>query len=246
MKTQKLLIAIILVLMLSGISIAAAKACPTQSCNQPQCNYSSSNNCFQCLNLPQSSVTLTITSGAYVVPITIVLSHVPSGYTVTSQTYNGFCIDLLTTINNYKAYSATLESSLCKSTTWNEINFILNHQNQGTPQDVQAAIWLIEGYNTQQISTYGQITVTSNAQTLYCEAKAFGRCFTPCAGQEVAIICHVPGSQTTIIEICMPHCYYNYGYCYYGGCGYKQGCNEYWSFCNGYDIDSCGYNGYCH
>ena len=229
MKTQKLFVAIIAILMLSGIAMAmaTAKACPTQSCNQPQCNYSYPDNCYQCLNLPRSSVTLTITSAAYAVPITIVLSNVPSGYAVTNQAYNGFCIDLLATINDYQAYSATLESSLCKSITWNQINFILNHQNQGTPQDVQAAIWLIEGYSSQQISTDGQITVTSNALTLYNEAKVFGICFTPRAGQEAAIICCVPGSQTTIIEICMPHCYCNNFCGCYGGWSFNQGCETY-------------------
>jgi hypothetical protein len=200
MKT-KALILLIAILIVSVPLISTASACsPTNNYYSPQvCSWP---------ELPNSAVTLRITSGAYDVPISITLSNVPSGYDITNATYTGWCIGLLVSIRNEIDYSATVNASSIQNKTMNQINYILNHK-QGTSQDVQAAMWLILGFNADQIKTYGNIVVTSTALTMYRNALRYGGCFSPGSGEIVALICFVKGYQTTIIEV-EKDCYYTW------------------------------------
>ncbi len=153
-------------------------------------------------NLPSTPVTVDVTSGINVYPLTIVLSGVPAGFDVTNKAYTGFCIDLLTTINPGQDYSAILISSLGLSTTWNKINYILNNQ-QGTAQDVQAAIWLVEGFTDAEILSNAGFDPSATADAMVTAANAHSG-FTPGPGQIVAVWCDVTGGQDVLIELTIP------------------------------------------
>jgi hypothetical protein len=237
MNTRKLSIALVAFLMLSVVLVGTVYACPTSNCNQkpiqcPSLDY------YSCLKLPTSSVTVTV-GPAGVYPFQIVLSGVPSGYDVINNfAYNGWCADLLTTIQENTPLTAALSSSLCKlppiyaSTQWNMVNYILNNK-QGTGEDVQAAIWLALGFTAAQIQTnagsgFSYNSATANA--MLCAAKAHSGCFDACFNKIVAVIVTVKGSQTTIIELKNP-CSCNWA-CYWNQCGCNWGCNWNLAGCN--------------
>jgi hypothetical protein len=154
-------------------------------------------------NLPATPVTVTVTTGAGVYPLTAVLSNVPAGYDVSNGAYTGWCHDLLTTITHDTPYSAVLISSLSLPTPWDKINYILNHKT-GTGQDVQAAIWLTQGFSGAQILANAGFSPSAVAITLYNNANANGGGFVPGPGQIVAVLADVEGGQDLIIELRQP------------------------------------------
>jgi hypothetical protein len=154
-------------------------------------------------NLPSTPVTVTVAVGPGVYPLTIVLSDVPAGYDVTNGAYTGWCHDLLTGIKAFTPYSAVLISSLSQPTPWDKINYILNHKT-GTPEDVQAAIWLIEGFTAAEILANAGFSPSATALALYSDANANGGGFFPGPGQIVAVIVNVEGGQDLLIELLVP------------------------------------------
>jgi hypothetical protein len=232
MNSRKLSIALVAFLMLSAVLVGTVSACPTSYRNQNPIQFPSPYYCSS-LKLPTSTVTATV-GPAGVYPFQIILSGVPKGYDVINNfAYNGWCADLLTSIQENTPLTATLSSSLCKSppvyTTiqWNMVNYILNHK-QGTPEDVQAAIWLALGFTAPQIQTnagsgFSYDSATANA--MLCAAKAHSGCLNACFDKIVAVIVTVEGSQTTIIELknpcnCNWDCWWNQHGCNWG-CGYN-------------------------
>jgi hypothetical protein len=160
-------------------------------------------------NLPTSSLSVNLTNVPGLYPLTVVLSGVPSGYDVTNQAYTGFCVNLTVDISGYTIYSATLKSSLTMGSPWDKINYILNNQGAATAQDVQAAIWLVEGYTAAQITSLAGFTPTAAALALYSNAELYGNSFVPSAGQILAVRVQVSGGQNLLIELRMPSDYGN-------------------------------------
>jgi len=184
MKIRKVAILMLSLMMISMILLASAKASTFP-------------------NLPSTPVTVTVTTGPGVYPLTVVLSDVPAGYDVNNQTYTGWCDDLLTTISHDNPYSALLISSLTLSTPWDKINYILNHKT-GTAQDVQAAIWLTEGFSAAQILANAGFSPSATAIALYNDADANGGDFVSGPGETVAVLADVEGGQDLIIELTVP------------------------------------------
>jgi hypothetical protein len=235
MNSRKLSIALVLFLMLAAVLVGSASACPTTGVNPQSIQCPSLNHCPY-PNLPTSPVDIYINSVPAVYPTQTILSGVPKGYDVTNTGYIGWCVDLLTDIQVYTTYSATLSSSLCKSpsygtsTEWNMVNYILNNVPAGaTGQDIQVAIWLAFGFTATQIQTvagpYG-FSVTATAQNMYNAAKAHASCFDACFDKIIAVIVTVPGCQTTMIELKNPCCC-NWG-CYWDqtGCNWHSYCDQ--------------------
>lgn len=257
MNSKKMSIAVIAFLTLAVMLIGTASACTTTNYNPPsnQCSYS---NYCSCLKLPPT-VTMTIPSAAGVFPFQEVLSGFPpTGYSVTDTSYVAFCADLSTTIYLGTTYTAELSSSLCGSPQfgnpceWNQVNYILNNNN-GNGYDIQAAIWLIFGFNAGQIqalaglsSAYAGFSAepSTAALQMYHNALAYGRCFDACYDKIIAVIVCVPGYQTTLIELKNPCCC-SWG-CYWDKCGCDWGhcldqCGSSW----GCDVNRGDGNNYC-
>ena len=105
------------------------------------------------LGLPDFTATtdLASTGNGY---FNFTLQNVPSGTTVTNQTYAAWCgawhnsalqTDGTTGAPMYNTYSSSFPSgykSIVPGNNWNMVNYILNNK-KGTVQDVQDAIWLV-------------------------------------------------------------------------------------------------------
>jgi len=182
MKFAKVIVLLLSVLMLSGVFVFSAKAATFP-------------------NLPTSPVNVKVTSGIDVYPLSVLLSGVGTGFDVSNQAYTGFCVDLLTLILPDKDYVATLKSSLSLATPWDKINYVLNHQGSATARDIQAAIWLVEGFTAGQIQTYADFTPSAAAIQLANDANAYGAGYVPGAGGIVAVWCDVTNGQDLLIEL---------------------------------------------
>jgi hypothetical protein len=84
---------------------------------------------------------------------------------------------------------------------WDQVNYLLNNK-QGTPNDVQAAIWML-------IWGSSQYTVTAAAQAMIDDASANGPGFCPGPGEVLAVLLLVDGVssmgfQDSFIEITLP------------------------------------------
>jgi hypothetical protein len=87
---------------------------------------------------------------------------------------------------------------------WDEVNYLLNHK-QGTPNDVQAALWLLIWGSSVTIPP------SATAYAMVNDANANGPGFMPGPGEVVAIILYTgdggigpEGWQDTMIEVPVP------------------------------------------
>jgi hypothetical protein len=192
MKTKNLSIALLSMLMFSGVlmTTVTAKSWPS---------------------LPPGTVTLGISNQTpWTFPWDVVLSNVPAGFDVSNGAYTGWCVDVTHFIDRSLTYPVKLYSSLSppvpvKGYPWSMINYILNHEDAGTPADVQDAIWyFVNGgaWYTWAISH----THTAEAELIVDDAIAYGAGYTPGPGDILAIIC-LPQpftSQMLVIELQVP------------------------------------------
>jgi hypothetical protein len=195
MKTKKLVIAVLSLLMLSGIVMTAVKADPWPS-------------------LPTSTVTLEITNQTpWTFPFVIALSNVPGGYDVSNGEYTGWCVDITHGIVRGVEYQVNLYSSLSPltevpSVQWDMINYILNHKDDGTGADIQDALWYF--INGGAWYTWGvSHTHTATAEAIVADAIANSAGYAPGEGDTLAIICLPEGepcerAQMLVIELTVP------------------------------------------
>ena len=159
-------------------------------------------------SLPGTPVTISVNTGADTYPLAIVLSGVPAGFDVLDGAYVGWCFSLLEPIVPFTPINpVTLSASF---TDFNEINYLLNHEGSGTPHDVQAAIWIIQGFTTAEIATnaggiFNQGYDFSTAIALANAAVTNGASFVPGPGEIVAVECIAPaGTQDVLIQLTVP------------------------------------------
>ncbi|HYE76737.1 MAG TPA: hypothetical protein VEI97_02015 [bacterium] len=129
------------------------------------------------------------------------LYNVGSGYSVQSGIpYTGWCVDLfhylvpgqLKTGHLYSSVGAILPAHL-QDDDWDMVNYILNHK-QGTPMDVQYAIWFFIGG--------GAYPSDPEARAMIQEAQLRGEGYIPGSGDVTAIIVDAGlSTQITIIEV---------------------------------------------
>jgi hypothetical protein len=164
------------------------------------------------LSLPTSPVTVshgTWNAGSNST-IEITLSDVSPGYDVINGIYAGWCAE-----DNYQddldgafylldsTDPEALASCDWENDNWDLVNYLLNHQN-GTIEDVQAAIWVLLGYYG------GTFAITTEAQNMIDEAEAMGEGFVPAPGEVTAVVICVDGPsgsdsyQDTLIEVEVP------------------------------------------
>ena len=180
MKTKHIVIVILALLMLSSTTLlATVKA----SAAWP--------------NLPLTTVQLTVVNGTGSYFIST-LSGVPVGFAVSNGVYPGWCVDTSTTMTRSVSHNVTLYSSLSppaalSGINWIAINYILNHDQGFSMNDVQQAIWVFtDGY-----APYPAIQALVNA------ANA-NPTYDPTTGEVLAIIClkqNDPHAQNTIIAL---------------------------------------------
>ena len=227
MKKLVLVVAILSMLMLSGILMTAANAAPVFP------------------NLPTSSVNETVVAGTTTY-LDITLSSVGTGFDVTSGTYSGWCADLDHNIDAGPTYVVVLESSLSASlplyftsTNWHEVNYVLNHEVGTDVNQIQEAIWYFtDGYNPP--------TTDANAWSMINSALANPN-YTPGTGAMLAVLC-IPtdyvsnaqtafSAQTALIELKVPGTCGGHGSCGYY-CGSHTCSDRCWQGCHNF-IDSC-------
>ena len=199
MKIKKLSIALLTVLMLSGILMTYAFAAPFP-------------------NLPATEVTLNQNNlTPYDYPFVSQLSNVPGGYDVSNGIYTGWCLDLVGTVTRGVDYQVLLYSSLSLSLPapfgsfpWDMINYVLNHK-LGTGTDISQAIWYFVNGNAwptgAQLPGYPfPLPPSTLAQAMVTDALANGSGFVPGPGEIVAVICAPTdvNAQDTIIELTVP------------------------------------------
>jgi hypothetical protein len=188
MTKMKLLVLFLFALTFSGLILPSAMAAPAFP------------------KLPNQGVTLTVAVGPDTYPLILVLSDVPNNYDVTNGAYNGWCFSLLETITPFVAINpVTLTSTFTDSKM---INYLLNNRDSGTPHDVQAAIWIIQGFSTGDIITNAHFSPSydfSTANALAGDAESNGGNFVPGPGQIIAVLCVPPGDeQDVLIELRVP------------------------------------------
>jgi hypothetical protein len=162
------------------------------------------------LNLPSTPVVLEAfdSTQAY---FNTTLSSVPSGYDVSNSTYLGWCIDKSAQMDrspnqhHVNLYSSLAPSGVFVGQAWDMVNYVLNHK-QGTPADIQDAIWHFISFTTDIYNTTRPL-----AQAMINDAVANGTGFVPSESQKVAVICNpstlFPGEgpvQISIIELAVP------------------------------------------
>ncbi len=189
MKKTKILVLLLIFAMLSGVFMLSAQA-------------------LEFPKLPTQPVTLTVEVDVDTYPLLIELSDVPNGFDVADGVYTGWCFSLLEGIvPNTAINPVTLTYPFTDS---DKINYLLNNQDDGTSHDVQAAIWIIQGFTTSQIITSAGGTFTSSydfstAENLAEDAEANGVGFVPGPGQILSVLCIPPGNeQDVLIQLCVP------------------------------------------
>jgi len=152
------------------------------------------------LNLPSTPITIEVSNGTESY-FNTQLSNVPAGYDVTNATYHGWCVDrtvIMTrspAIHAVRLYTSTNPPEQLATEKWDMVNYILNHK-QGTPGDIQQAIWYF-------INMVGNYTPTSTiARAIVNDTLANGNGFIPGNDQTIAVICF-PGDlpQPTSVQI---------------------------------------------
>jgi len=170
MKTKKIALAILSVLMLFGLLMTTVNATSFP-------------------NLPSEEVTMTLTgSPEGYWPGTATLSSVPSGYDVQNGPYKAWCSQFYEYISyaSIQSYQVTLVSSIGLGTPWDKINYLLNH-NTGQDMDLQVAIWLLFNVNPDDIKEEYGDQVSTDAQAMFNDANSNGAGFVPSTGQLVAV-----------------------------------------------------------
>jgi hypothetical protein len=145
----------------------------------------------------------------------VTLGGVPPGYDVGNRTYAGWCIE-----DNHRAdvpdgslvmlLDSTDPPVLCSpgdypGIDWALINYLLNHQ-QGTINEVQAAMWEVAGTNDPSSPS---LPLTPTANDMVTDTLLNGPGFMPGPGDVVAVILcgdglGPDGFQDTIIEVPIP------------------------------------------
>ena len=159
------------------------------------------------LNLPLTPITASQNLVAPNSFFATTLSGVGAGFDITNATYLGWCGDSqfapvvpTQAVTAYSTYSATLPANAANA-AWPKVNHVLNNKI-GTPDEIQAAIWLLLTGTT----TYD---VTANVTAMLNAANA-NPGFVPAAGQKVAVLLYIDGFapagpvQDTIIEVVVP------------------------------------------
>jgi hypothetical protein len=196
LKTKKLVIAVLSFLLLSGILITAVTAKTWPS-------------------LPNKAVTLEITNlTPWTFPFVIALSGVPGGFDVSDGLYTGWCVDVTHFIERGVEYQVNLYSSLSppaevSSVQWDMINYILNHKDAGTGDDIQDALWYFINGGAYFTSWGKPHTTSATTEAIVADAIANGAGYTPGTGDTVAIICLPTGTpeeraQMLVIELTIP------------------------------------------
>lgn len=150
-----------------------------------------------------SNVTIQVNTERDTFPFTTIISDVPAGFGITNGTFTGYCCEMLATLSGYTPYNATLSSTLELDDSWNKINYMLNHK-QGTSRDVQAAIWLLQGYTIEEIEITSGFTPSTFAIAMCNDAELNGAEFIHGPSQILAIKCDLEYDQDQIIEYRLP------------------------------------------
>jgi hypothetical protein len=136
------------------------------------------------IHLPAGPVTMIATDGdlSY---FDIELSDVPSNLDVGNGLYQGWCAALGVvmprskelTVQLYNSYDPMLPSVIYEE-NWYKINYILNHRNGATQNDMQTAFWHL-------LCDYPYASLTSSAKALVDTAQDG---FIPQPGEMIAIL----------------------------------------------------------
>ena len=164
-------------------------------------------------SLPPGQVQFTLTLGPTKWPGTVVFSGISGQaggpFDVSDGVpYTAWCAQFHKDIVPGDPYMATLISSLGLGTTWNKINYLLNH-NTGEDLDMQVAIWLLLGVSSGDIAARYGLDPNyhpADALAMYNAANtAAGAAFVPGTGQLVAVeVVTVGDAQDLIIELTIP------------------------------------------
>lgn len=136
----------------------------------------------------------------------VVFSGIPANAVFTNGSYYGWCIDYNTGVESavvyhgllYNSYSTNLPAIL-QGPSWDKINYLLNHK-QGTPDQVQNAIWWLLGQTNAP-------TCDEAAQAMVDAAETNGAGFAPTNGQVYGVLV-VPQEevQRLLVEtVCVPN-----------------------------------------
>ena len=193
MKTNKIVLALLGILMIFGLMMTTVSAAPTFP------------------NLPPNQVNMIVTFGEPILnrwPSTAVFSGIPMGYDVqNSVAYTAWCAEFYSPITSGNSYQVTLESSLGISTTWNKVNYLLNH-NSGQDLDLQVAIWLLLGTAQSDITErYGATQPSTDALNMFNVANTNGGTFIPSVGNFIAVIANSGADYQDIIIQLRKTCY---------------------------------------
>jgi hypothetical protein len=134
-----------------------------------------------------------------------------TGFSITDGNYPGWCIDnpdsnVLEVSMAFPMISSydSAASSLFPATPWPKINYVLNHKQSATFQDVQQAIWMLIFGNSA-----GHFPVTAAVTTMLNGANANPN-YVPPAGGVLAVLVRVDGPsgpggiQDYIMEVPIP------------------------------------------
>ncbi len=111
------------------------------------------------VNLPGQPITMKVYDGS-VSYFDVYLFDVPDGLDVTNGYYVGWCADRSVmmpreqnlTVRLYNSYDLLLPLPL-RDKDWDKVNYILNHKDDATKEDIQDAFWyLLNDYPYDQIS----------------------------------------------------------------------------------------------
>jgi hypothetical protein len=141
----------------------------------------------------------------------ITLDDIPIGeYDIEEITYSGWCIEYGDP--HSPTQLAIAYSSICDlpgyitipPANWSKVNYILNHKNGKTINQIQRAIWEFANLGSSDPGT-----PDAGAQQLIDDANANGAGFIPSGGQIIAVILANPYEQLdsyqhTIIEVIVP------------------------------------------
>jgi hypothetical protein len=130
------------------------------------------------------------------------LSSVPAGYDVADGNYLGWCLQA-----NVYAYPDTLYCgttlyavtdpnlpAVFANVKWDMINWVLNHKNGASNNDIQDAIWYFSGSKSYPTS--------QGAIGLIMDAEANGVGYVPGPGEIMSVVVYIANTiQSTFIEV---------------------------------------------
>ncbi len=140
------------------------------------------------------------TEGAY---IDAQLSGIGTGYEIGNGLYPSWCFDHEVEINVNTDYPMDIYSSLypdqmpgfAQQEQWDRANWLMNHLDwygDYTWNDLQGALWLIEGWNGDDTGDVGPATV--KAQQMANDAADYGDGYVPMPGGWAAVVFIHPNS----------------------------------------------------